>query len=411
MKVAVVALTRKGSELGAQLFRRLAEEGGGENGGADLFVPGRFYREILAGAGEEKAGRGEFGDEGGFRPDEDCSVPAEKKNPAASGIFFFDCPLRNLVASLFPAYGGLVMIMAAGIVVRLVAPLLRGKDKDPAVVVMDEDGEFAVSLLSGHLGGANELAKRAAAATGGRAVITTATDVRKTFAVDALAKKWGMACDPPGAVKKINAALANGERVVFFANRTFPEAAGAAEKNVLFRPLGEIFRFFPAASGPQKKGEEPVAAAVLITNGIYPPSLFGGIPFVFLRPKNLVVGVGCKRGTPAEEIVDAIFSVLGRAGLVPSALKALASISGKRNEPGLLAAARQLGLRTVFFSPAEIEEGAARFAQSEKVRKRVGVGAVCEPAAWLAAGKPPRLLVPKTVCGRVTVAVAGENYG
>ncbi|MGB9905336.1 MAG: hypothetical protein ACPLQO_11825, partial [Desulfotomaculales bacterium] len=144
MKVAVVALTRKGSKLGAQIFRRLAGEGGGENGGADLFVPGRFYREILARAGEEKTGRGEFGDEGGFRPDEDFPVPAEKKNPAASGIYFFNCPLRTLVASLFPAYEGLVMIMAAGIVVRLVAPLLRGKDKDPAVVVMDEDGEFAV---------------------------------------------------------------------------------------------------------------------------------------------------------------------------------------------------------------------------------------------------------------------------
>ncbi len=384
MKLAAIALTRGGCRLGLALARGLARTGG-KVGAVDLIVPQKFYGEIMA---EISAG-------GGF-------LSGNPLHPAGFRLLSFDMSLGAAMGLMFGAYDAFIMIMAAGIVVRVIAPLLRGKGSDPAVVVMDEKGDYAVSLLSGHAGGANELAVLAAGVTGGQAVVTTATDVRKTLAADLLANKWGMACDPPGAVKAVNAALVNGEKVVFFVEKPCWTVTECPE-NVVFYPLngcGEAEAFTP-----------PPAAAVFVTSKIIRPPFSKSVACLFLRPKNLVAGVGCKKDVSADEVAGAVVRVLHAAGLSPAALKALASVDAKRREEGLLAAAKVLGVKAIFYSPEELAACGENFSHSNFVKEKVGVGAVCEPAAWLAAGKPGRLLVPKTVCGRVTVAVAEESCG
>ncbi|MEW6426236.1 MAG: cobalt-precorrin 5A hydrolase [Bacillota bacterium] len=436
MRTAMLALTRQGARLCLALFEKFLTAGEGEKDEVSLFLPEKFAGELLPEIAARPPlsniavsclkqtsgltcsltpglGAGRFV----FAPGD----PEGRHSVYPGRVYFFDGPFRELVAALFPEFAGFVFIMAAGIVVRVIAPLLRDKRTDPAVVVMDEKGRFAVSLASGHLGGANELARKVAALGGAQAVITTATDLQQTLAVDLLAKERGMVCEPFANVKKINAALANGEKVVIFAERALPGVKPAG--NVALFPLERAGAFFSACrpgggvgagrspenlSFLQEPRERP-AAVVLITNKILDVSPLGDLPYVFLRPKNLVAGVGCKKGVKPEEVTEALYFALAGARLAPASVRALASISLKQNEPGLLEAARRLGVEVKFFDVAEIENCAGRFRESVYVKKITGVGAVCEPAAWLAAGKPARLVVTKTVYNRVTVAVAAEN--
>ncbi|HBQ27920.1 MAG TPA: hypothetical protein DD719_00560 [Desulfotomaculum sp.] len=385
MKIAVITLTRQGTKLGEELSCKLPAVATADlpvtfnnetqdNYQFHLFVPVKFAC-----------------------PSKSVFLNGPQIYPRTQR-FSFACPLRELVAYLFPKYKGFVFIMAAGIVVRLIAPLLRHKRYDPAVVVMDEQGRFAVSLLSGHLGGANELAVRVASAAGAQAVITTATDSSNILALDMLAKKMGMTCEPLENLKKINAALVNGEKISLFTEVSLPEALFPENVNLIF----EVKFNAPAWPGHS-------SAVVFITNKIIDVSSLGDTPYLFLRPKNLVAGVGCKKGIKPEEVIAALHFALARANLAPASVKVLASISLKQKEQGLLRAASQLGREVKFFTPEEIARCTLSFSQSTFVENTIGVGGVCEPAAYLAAKKPARIILPKTVYHGVTIALAAEN--
>src|SRR6185369_17985143 len=170
MNIAAVAITGGGARLGRKLGKSLA--------GLELYVSSRY-------AGQAGSSCHRF-------------EPAE---------------LKDLIAGIWKRYDGFVLIMATGIVVRLVAPLLESKETDPAVVVMDDAGRFAIALLSGHLGGANELAERCAFVSGARAVITTATDANDLPSFDMLAKEQGWAIDDISRVKVLNRLLLNNEEI------------------------------------------------------------------------------------------------------------------------------------------------------------------------------------------------------
>ncbi len=336
---AIYALTAQGAALG----RRLAGALGGE-----LFTPER-----LAGRVDARA----FGS------------------------------LADLVSETFGRFRRHVFITACGVAVRVLAPHLRGKDKDPAVVALDAGGEFVVSLLSGHVGGANDLARTVAGLTGGRAVITTATDTAGAPAVDVMAVDAGMAVDNKAAVKHVNAALAEGRRVQIFdpCGLLNPDAPGQA-------------RFFEWTASPEMMDANRPQVRVDWREGPIPEKA------VVLRPRVLAAGVGCRRGTEAREIVALLRGVFAQRGLALSSLACLASIDVKRDEPGLLEAARELDAPLRFFTKSEL--GAVAVPNpSETVRKRMGVDGVCEAAAMLAAGTT-RLLAAKHKSKRATAAVA-----
>lgn len=284
--------------------------------------------------------------------------------------------LAATIRELWPLYDGFIFIMAAGIVVRVIAPLLADKQADPGVVVVDEAGTHAISLLSGHLGGANQLAGRVAAISGGSPVITTASDTLGLTPVDLWARHNQLRLSS-GDYTRISSKLVNtGSLAVFMEGCT-----------------GSLPPDFQLADS----GED---ADLIISDRAIEPAL----PATILRPATLVIGLGCNRGTVAARIEAAVAEAFQDHGLSRQAIHCLASIDLKNDEQGLLEFAGQHRLPLAFFSAQQlntitgIEQSAAVFAAT-------GAYAVAEPAALLAA-QTDHLLIRKLKCKDVTLAVA-----
>ena len=329
------------------------------------------------------------------RPEAELWLPGKYEGHSGPRHHRFDEALGDLLRKIFPDYAGFVFIMAAGIAVRLIADHIRDKNVDPAVVVMDIRGKFAISLISGHMGGANELARDVAEIVGAVPVVTTGTDVNETIAPELLAKELGGEVDDFVAIKKVSAALVDGEKVGVV------DLYGAGLK-ALEGPLQENVKVYPSLTEMNVAG---CLAAIVITDRLLPveeqPT---SRHWVILRPKSLVVGVGMNRGTSAEEVRLAVEETLSANGLSPKSIRNLASADLKRDEEGLLAYARSSGVPIEFFSPEKLN--AVRMpSPSETVMRHVGARGVAEPAAILSA-KNNLLIVNKVKSGNVTVAVA-----
>lgn len=348
MKLAIIAITRNGARLGARLHAVRPE--------SELFVLERF-------------------------------APA-----AGAQVTLFKGELKELVARLWGHYQGFAFIMATGIVVRMVAPHLAGKERDPAVVVLDEAGQFAVSLLAGHLGGANRLAVELAAASGGTPVITTATDVNGLTAWDEAARQAGLRVEPVVHIKHLNSLLLEGGRIALVDRR------GRVAPLFANTPGIEVHTTFAAAL------QSGATGLVFVTHRLI-PDLDRRPNLLALRPPDLVVGIGCNRGTSADEIEAAVVSELGRAFLAFASVGRLASVQEKADETGLLEFAARHALPLDFFTAAQLNAVAAPSPDSPHALDAIGVRGVCEPAAILAAAGGS-LLITKKKCGNVTIAVA-----
>lgn len=305
--------------------------------------------------------------------------------------------IRQVLQSVFDEYEFLVCIMASGIVVRELAPLLKNKHSDPAVVVMDAEGRFAISLLSGHEGGANRLARRLAELTGGQAVITTASDVQQIPALDVLAKDWGWKMNPKSHLAAVMAALVNGEAVGIVQERGGRWLADEQFPNAIF------------CSSWQAARELGLQAVALLTF-CEPPAEFwlAFRKIVVYYPPSLVAGVGCNRNTPAAEIQHALKTTLLDAGLAWDSVACLATVTDKADEPGLLQVAQENGWRLQTVSHQDIQQVAHLPNPSPYAQKALGVAGVAEPSAMLVAGSQT-LLVEKRKFTNVTVAIARKE--
>ncbi len=295
--------------------------------------------------------------------------------------------LAGAFRQAFAAGDNLVCVMAAGIVVRSIAPYLKGKAADPAVVVVDEAGRYAISLLSGHLGGANDLARQVAEVLGGTAVITTATDVQGLPALDVLAAQQGLAIENLPEVRAIHMALLAGRPVRLVDPQGFLAGAVAAYPELLI-PEADLDRAL-AGGGP--------AVYVGFREREWPPE------WLRLRPRNLVAGMGCHKGTPAAELLEFIKDTFRQAGLSLLSLKALATIEAKKAEPGLRQAARTLGVEFLWFTASDLEAIPVPN-PSPRVTRHLGVASVSEAAALKAGGV--ELIVTKRKAANATLAVA-----
>ncbi|MCR3921057.1 MAG: cobalt-precorrin 5A hydrolase [Firmicutes bacterium] len=302
--------------------------------------------------------------------------------------------LRETLSSLFSTKKKLLLIMATGIAIRMLAPYLESKQSDPAVVVLDEGGHFAISLLSGHMGGANELAHHIATITGATPVITTATDVSGLRAVDVIAYELGLTVEPFNRVKEYNAAMLRGTTVAVYSDlpvHVFGDLSGLA--------------ILPLANLAHQSTEYPYRAVV--TNKRELAGL--GQDDLMLRPPNLHVGVGCRRGVSAERLNAAIEEVFSKHNLSTTCIAQLASIDVKQDEVGLLAVAQERNVPIRFFSAQEIRAADISCKTSAFVEKKMGVGAVCVPTAMLAA-QSKKLLVSKQQLKQITIAVAEAEF-
>ena len=272
----------------------------------------------------------------------------------------------------------LVFVGAAGIAVRAIAPYIHSKLTDPAVVSVDDGAQFCIPLLSGHIGGANRFARRIAEITGAVAVVTTATDVHGLFAVDDWAARQGYFLENPGAAKRISANLLAGKPVGVCCE--FP-----LEGNL---PAGVI------------QGKFPPDFRVTLHTGEGDPEI------LHIVPPFAVLGIGCRKQTPAEKIEQAFSSFCRENRLSPHAFSRVCSIDLKQKEAGILSFCSQHGLEFVTYSAQQLAALQGAFTSSAFVSKVTGVDNVCERAAVLGAGSGGKLLVKKTVFEGVTLAAA-----
>ncbi|MDE2778599.1 MAG: cobalamin biosynthesis protein [Chloroflexota bacterium] len=344
---------------------------------------------------------------------------AELVSPGqVSRLETFPLPMRAAVARVFESCQRLVLFLPVGAAVRLVAPLIQHKRHDPAVVCIDDAGRFAVSLLSGHTGGADELAQELASVLGATAVITSASHVKNTVAVDLLGREYGWEMESDSvSITRVSAAVINGEPVGV--------CQEAGERGWLYLGSTASANLRSSASVAEIVSTG-CSAAMLISDR---ESVLGealelnaeGIPSVVYRPKSLVVGMGCRRGVSAQHLEDLLATSLEAADLSKKSVKCIATAEIKRDEAGLIELAGKYEVPLVCYGADDLNGVFARNSVNAKAAAGaereglptpsavahglLGVWGVSEPAALLASGAE-RLLVTRRKTDRATLSVA-----
>lgn len=304
----------------------------------------------------------------------------QEEDGPADGLHPLEETVSAWTGRQFVQADGLVFIGAAGIAVRSAAPYLKDKLTDPAVVVIDEAGRFVISLLSGHLGGANDLARELAAILGAEPVITTASDVNGRTAIDVWAADHGLKIGSRKLAKETAAAILEHEPVGFFCDEplSLPVPDGCV-------PNGEHRNIVRVTTVRSKNREETE---------------------LHLIPPIVYLGIGCRKGTPRSIIEKEVLRVLDAFGLYREAVAGIGSIDLKKEEAGLRELAEVWKVPFLTFSAEKLEQVPGSFSESPFVREITGTGNVCERAAVLAAGAFARLIVPKQAANGVTIAAA-----
>lgn len=346
---------------------------------------------------------------------------------------------ENLRAG-FGKYDSLVCIMATGIVVRILAPLIVHKTSDPAVVVLDQKGHYAISLLSGHLGGANDLAREMAAISGGEAVITTATDVAGELSFDTFAKKHDMAIENIGQLKHISGALLAGKKVNVFTNKNveklYPELVEEHKRGMIdIFPLSDFFKIYKTRNINNTKTEDLKTKNIITTTIESSSTNIDNVEFdipavvidegfslnehsvhtvshpahiLYLRPRTICAGIGCKRNMEQKPIEEALLQTLKEEGIHPLSLKCIATIPLKSNEPGIIGTAANLNVPLEIIPTEEIEKldiNQLGIATSEFVASQTGVLSVSTACSYLASGKG-EILRDKAKYKGITIALS-----
>jgi cobalt-precorrin 5A hydrolase len=298
---------------------------------------------------------------------------------AGEGFNAYKGSLPGFVGGLFDREV-LIFVGAAGIALRAVAPYVASKKSDPAVLCMDEAARYVIPLLSGHIGGANALARRLAAALDATPVVTTATDVNGRFSVDTWATEHGMAITSMPLAKRVSAEILARD-VPFY---TDGERPGTLANGLIWGDGG----------------------ALGICVSVHDLKPFDDT--LLLVPRALRVGIGCRRGTPAAAIEAAVRGALSENNLRPEAVAEAATIDVKSDEAGLIECCRSRGWPLKIYTAAQLNAVPGSFTKSEFVKHTVGVDNVCERAAAASGGA---IIVKKTAVNGVTVAVAEVKWG
>ena len=312
----------------------------------------------------------------------ECSVSSAKKDLSENYVKTEDWVCKNFKSGNF-----LLFIGACGIAVRAIAPFVKDKASDPAVVVMDEAATFAIPILSGHLGGANDFARKLSELTGAQPVITTATDVNNLFSVDSFAKENSMKISDMLLAKEFSARLLKEKECklllpdeIFDCLRT----EGAVPKELALAKTSE---------------SDQAMLKVLVS----PFKNLESEPVLSLVPKCIVLGVGCRKGKDSKDFKDFIFRELNKISLDINSIAALCSIDLKRDEEALLSFSKDYGLPLRFFSSEELSAVKGDFSPSAFVKEVTGVDNVCERSLFAYGAK--KIILGKCKFDGMTLAV------
>lgn len=314
---------------------------------------------------------------------EDTKGFAIKKFASQNDLLQLDMSLSEWTKQSFENDDAIIFIGACGIAVRSIAPFVKSKTLDPAVIVIDEKGKFVISLLSGHIGGSNELSLKISDILNAVPVITTATDVNNTFAVDVFATHNNMFINNMKAAKAISAAVLE-HRFVGLDSE--------------FKIKGEL----PNALTLSKSGEIGICICLDKNKNLFKKTLH-------LIPKAAVLGIGCRRGKEESAIKDHVLKVLQDNNIAIEAVEKVVTIDLKKDEAGLIGFCGEYNLDFKCYSSQELLKVTGEFTESEFVKKITGVDNVCERSAILGSDNG-QLIVKKTAANGVTVAVALKEW-
>ena len=272
----------------------------------------------------------------------------------------------------------LIFVGACGIAVRAIAPFIRSKAEDPAVIVIDEKGTNIIPILSGHIGNANLLSIYLSEKMNANAVITTATDINGITAIDSWAVENGMVIKNKAAIKAVSAKALEGE--------TIRIKSDIAIRDVL--PEGTVLC--------DESEDVYISYKNIECSGL------------IIIPKVLTVGIGCRRGKSAEELESFVEEIFSQNGLETAAIKNIASIDIKKNESGIISLAEKYGAEMKFYSSDELNAAAGEFSSSAFVKEVTGTDNVCERSAYLGSGGG-EMLAPKRAGNGITLAIAIER--
>ena len=377
-----------------------------------------------------------------------------EKNLAESGLSYVEQPLTEWTGEQMKKRRSLLFIGACGIAVRAIAPFLTDKLNDVPVLVMDEQGRFVIPVLAGHVGGANELAVSLAERMGSTPVITTATDLNHCFAVDLFARRNALHIVNKDGIAKVSSRILAGEEVTMAVEEGhFREEAQTLRGRRVSRKtnipdgirlvscipefhtdipivMTEVIEDIPAASAESTE-DVPVVSVESITDApvafsessagisgvtespvdiLVAPASYGQGRLLTLRPKEYVIGIGCKRGKAAEQIDHFVHRVLKESGISMEQVAAFASIDRKKDEEGILWMSSHYGIPFVTYSAEELQQVEGTFHASEFVKSQVGVDNVCERAALRFSGPDGILITGKQAEDGITAAIVKRRW-
>ena len=320
---------------------------------------------------------------------------------SADGITEFT-DTGSVLEQVWAEANAILFISAAGIAVRASASFLRGKTQDPAVLCMDDTARYVMPLLSGHLGGANEWAERIAAVFDAEPVITTSTDRHGVFAVDLFAKANGFVIEDPGMIRKISGALLAGEKVGWCCDDSLAAVDPGTDALVRCSCISDCTSNCTSDRRLFKMYTDRPRIGVTLTQDSSLPAQFA--QECRLCPRNIYLGIGCRRGKSAEEISRVVKDAMDANGVSMKRVCVIASIDLKKDEEGICELAHQLRAEFVTFSAEQLMETEGEFSSSEYVLEQVGADNVCERSAVKASGG--ELIFGKYAKDGVTVAAA-----
>ena len=321
----------------------------------------------------------------------DLALKLKEKLDEDSTIIKADVYHKNVkeyFPKLFYEYDSIIAIMASGILIRSIAPLIESKVSDPAILNIDDNGNFVISTLSGHLGGANKLTQKVAGMINATPVITTSTDVNKRLGIDVLSKDLFLTIDDAKEILYFNKAILDGKKVNFTVSpdRNFDYLTQYLNDNTLEMDV--------SISYSEEANDDEIIVQIDDHKMV-------------LKERKIVVGIGCRRGKECEKIYDGFKKSIEELGIYESRVNILSSAEIKKDEKGILNLSKKLDIPVYF---VELEKlglfESDDIQKSEFVKSKFGIYGVCEPSALITAGFDSKLIYKKTSYDGVTIAIA-----
>lgn len=303
-----------------------------------------------------------------------------KDNPLVLNVSQYHKNVIQTVNNIFNEYDCIIGIMASGIMIRSIAPHVNSKLSDPAVLLIDDNANFVISLLSGHFGGANDLTLKISEILSSTPVITTSTDVNNKVGIDSIAKRYYFSLENPRNIKYINRALINNQSVDLFLPSNLSYIIDEDVKKSYSIHFDDDTDFIKAVVEDHD---------------------------VILKPKNMVMGIGARRDIAVEKVENAITQACLILEIPPSRIDYFATADVKKNEKGIIENVNRLNKEIKIISMDSIKSYQNdECSKSDFVMKQFGVKGVCEPTALIANGNDSHLIFKKTAYDGVTIAVS-----